>query len=65
MNRVRNELNHYKRQLINLKTGEYYSSYDLENVKHMVDVLDEDYNQLSLFEKRVKNKEVKGYGMEI
>lgn len=62
INNLSNELHSHTRALNALKTGRTYTNEDYKKTKEAITLLNEDLENLRKFEKKIKNKEVKGYG---
>ena len=60
--RLDNELKHWKLQLSNVLTGEYYTSESYAKIKKKIKLLENDLRQLRLFELKVINGDIDGYG---
>lgn len=52
----------HRQQLENLQTGECYTEADYETTKKELKIIENDLRQLRLFEHKILNKEIKGYG---
>lgn len=51
-----------KNQLRNLLTNEYYTSANYNTTKKELKIIENDLRQLRLFQKRIFDKEIDGYG---
>ena len=61
--KLNKKLNYWKLQLSNYVTGEYYTSESYKDIKKNIKILEEDLRQLRLFELKVINGDVNGYGV--
>jgi len=52
----------HKQQLENLQTMECYTEANYETTKKELKIIENDLRQLRLFERKILNKEIKGYG---
>ena len=64
INDLSTELHSHIQSLNALKTGRYYTNADYRETKEAIKLLNEDLGNLREFEKKIKNKEVKGYGYQ-
>lgn len=62
INTLSNELHMHINNLNALKNGKTYTNANYGETKESIKLLNDDLNRLREFEKRIKNKEVKGYG---
>ena len=62
INNLSNELHYHTKALNALKTGRNYTNANYKVTKERIKLLNEDLGNLRNFEKKIKNKEVKGYG---
>lgn len=63
INNLSKELHSHIQSLNALKNGKHYTNANYRETKEAIKLLNEDLNRLRKFEKRIKNKEVKNYGM--
>lgn len=59
-----NKREHLKQQLENLLTEENYTSANYNTTKKDLKIIENDLRQLRLFQKRILNKEIGGYGFK-
>ena len=64
INDLSTELHSHIQSLNALKTGRNYTTADYRETKESIKLLNEDLSNLREFEKRIKNKEVNGYGYQ-
>lgn len=56
------KLNHWRLQLSNFISGEYYTNVAYATIKDNIKILENDLRQLRLFELKIINREIDGYG---
>lgn len=64
INDLSNDLHSHIQSLNALKTGRNYTNANYRETKEAIKLLNEDLGNLREFEKKIKNKEVKGYGYQ-
>ena len=64
INNLSKELHSHIQSWNALKTGREYTNANYRETKEAIKLLNEDLNMLREFEKKIKNKEVKGYGYQ-
>lgn len=64
INDLSNDLHSHIQALHALKTGRNYTNANYRETKEAIKLLNEDLGNLRDFEKKIKNKGVKGYGIE-
>ena len=57
-----NKREYHKQQLNNLRSMECYTSSDYETTKKDLNIIENDLRQLRLFQKKILDKEIDGYG---
>lgn len=64
INNLSNDLHTHIQSWTALKTGKNYTNADYKETKEAIKLLNNDLNRLREFEKKIKNKEVTGYGYQ-